>query len=115
MADVKLNILYITIDGLYVHHELDVVKVEQKNLTLIKIPIHHLQGIVIMSNSNISPSLIQKCLQKGIMVSFLSPRGKFMGRIEGGNSGNVLLRKRQFRLPDEEKLKIAKLIYWAIT
>lgn len=110
MADVKLNILYITIDGLYVHHELDVVKVEQKNLTLIKIPIHHLQGIVIMSNSNISPSLIQKCLQKGIMVSFLSPRGKFMGRIEGGNSGNVLLRKRQFRLPDEEKLKTAKLI-----
>jgi CRISPR-associated protein Cas1 len=110
MADIKLNTLYITQEGLYIHHELDLIKVEQKNLTLLKVPIHHLQGIVIMSNSGISPSLIQKCLQKGIYISYLTPRGKFLGRIEGANSGNVLLRKKQFRLTENEKLKIAKTL-----
>ena len=110
MADVKLNILYITKDGLYLHHENDVLKVEEKSSTLLKIPIHHLQGITIMSLSNISPSLLQKCMSLGIYVSFLSNRGKFLGRLEGSNAGNVLLRKKQFRISENEKIKISKLI-----
>ncbi len=110
MADVKLNILYITKDGLYLHHENDVLKVEEKSTTLLKIPIHHLQGITIMSLSNISPSLLQKCMSLGIYISFLSNRGRFMGRLEGANAGNVLLRKKQFRITEIEKIKISKLI-----
>ncbi len=110
MADIKLNTLYITQDNLYLHHELEVLKVENKNVTLLKIPIHHIQGIIIMSQSNISPSLLQKCLSLGIYVSFLTPRGRFLGRLEGANSGNVLLRKKQFRISETEKLKIAKCL-----
>lgn len=110
MADVKLNVLYITTDCLYIHHELELIKVEQNRTTVFKIPMHHVQGIVIMALSNISPSLLQKCLQKGIYVSFLTPRGRFLGRLEGSNSGNVLLRKKQFRMDDGEKIEISKSI-----
>lgn len=110
MADLKLNVLYLTTDGLYIHHELDLIKIEQDRTTIFKIPVHHVQGIVIMSFSSISPSLLQKCLQRGIFVSFLTPRGRFLGRLEGSSSGNVLLRKRQFRLEEREKVTIARNI-----
>lgn len=112
MADVKLNILYITLDGLYLHHELEKIKVEQKHETILEIPIHHLQGITIFGICSISPSLLQKCLSRGIYISYLTPRGKFLGRLEGANSGNVLLRKLQFKKSDieVEKIKIAKSI-----
>ncbi|HRG77666.1 MAG TPA: type I-C CRISPR-associated endonuclease Cas1c [Leptospiraceae bacterium] len=112
MAEVKLNILYITQEGLYLHHELEKIKVERKQETIMELPIHHLQGITIFGICSISPSLLQKCLERGIFVSYLTARGKFMGRLEGANSGNVLLRKAQFKKSemDAEKLKIAKSI-----
>lgn len=112
MAEVKLNILYITLEGLYLHHELEKLKVERKHETLLEVPLHHLQGITIFGNCSISPSLLQKCLERGIFVSYLTPRGKFLGRLEGANSGNVLLRKQQFKKSesDIEKLKLAKSI-----
>ncbi|MBK8397099.1 MAG: type I-C CRISPR-associated endonuclease Cas1 [Leptospiraceae bacterium] len=110
MADIKLNILYITLEGLYLHHQLEKLLVERKHETLLEVPLHHLQGITIFGVCSISPSLLQKCLEKGIFISYLTPRGKFLGRLEGANSGNVLLRKQQFKKSesDSEKLKIAK-------
>lgn len=97
-------------EGLYLHHELEKLKVERKHETLLEVPLHHLQGITIFGNSLISPSLLQKCLAKGIFVSYLTARGRFLGRLEGASSGNVLLRKQQFKKSesDSEKLKLAK-------
>ncbi|MCB1190442.1 MAG: type I-C CRISPR-associated endonuclease Cas1 [Leptospiraceae bacterium] len=112
MSNIVQNILYITKDELYVHHELETVKVEHKKQTLLKIPIHHLRGIVIFSTSSISPSLLHKCLSLGISVTYLSINGRFMGRLEGYKSGNVLLRKEQFRKSENDnfKVKIAKSV-----
>lgn len=110
MPEVRLNTLYVTQDGLYLHHELEVLKVEQNNQTLLKIPIHHLTGIILMSYSTVSPSLIHKCLLNGISISYCTPNGRFLGRIEGGKSGNILLRKKQYQLDENVKLKIARSI-----
>ncbi|HNK96096.1 MAG TPA: CRISPR-associated endonuclease Cas1, partial [Leptospiraceae bacterium] len=112
MAEVKLNILYVTIEGVYIHHELNKVIVEKKGETLLEIPIHHLQGITIFGNSFLSASMLQKCLENGIYISYLTQRGKFLGRLEGAKSGNVLLRKLQFKKSDSdtERIKIAKSI-----
>ena len=106
MAKVQLNILYVSQDGLYIHHELEVVKVDKQKENLLKIPIHHLQGITILGQSNISPSLLRKCLEKGIYVSFLEPNGRFLGRLEGSKAGNVLLRKEQFRKSNSPEFKL---------
>lgn len=37
------------------------------------------------------------CGEKGVHVSFLSEHGRFLARVEGGVSGNVLLRVAQFK------------------
>ena len=72
MADVKLNIVFITLDGLYIHHELEVLIIKDREKVLLKVPFHHIQGITIMSHSTISPSALGKCLKKGIHVSYLT-------------------------------------------
>lgn len=101
MAEIKQNILYITTEGLYLHHEGEVLKVEQRDETLLKIPMHHLQGVTVLNHCVLSPSLLNKCLTKGIYVSYLTARGKFLGRLEGATSGNVLVRKAHFKKSEE--------------
>jgi CRISPR-associated protein Cas1 len=110
MAEIRQNILYVTIQGLYLHHELEVLKVKQGPDTLLKIPLHHLQGITIFGVSTISPSLLRKCLEADVFVSYLSERGRFLGRLEGSRSGNVLLRIAQIKraLNEAETLDIAR-------
>lgn len=111
MAEVRQNILYITQQGLYLHHELEVLKVEQKDKTLLSLPLQHLQGVVIFGVCSISPSLMQKCLQRNIHITFASERGRFMGMVQGSYSGNILLREAQFKLRQNagDCLAIAKI------
>lgn len=54
--------------------------------------------------------LEQQCAEMGLSISFLSRSGKFLCRTEGTTSGNVLLRRQQYRMADQssERLKIAK-------
>lgn len=112
MSDLVQNILYVTKDGCYIHHELEVVRVEQGDETLLKIPIHHLQGITIMSRSTVSPSLLHKCMRRGVFITFLTGHGRFLGRLDSAGSGNVHLRKAQFRASadDSFKLKVARFL-----
>jgi CRISPR-associated protein Cas1 len=41
------------------------------------------------------------CAENGIALSFLTPQGKFLARVEGPRTGNVLLRRTQYRLADD--------------
>lgn len=43
-----------------------------------------------------STPLIGFCAERGISLVFLSEHGRFLARVEGPVSGNVLLRKRQY-------------------
>lgn len=51
-----------------------------------------------------SPFLMGRASERGIGISFLTERGRFLARVEGQVSGNVLLRREQFlRAEDPEK------------
>ncbi len=106
MPSIRLNTLYVTTDGLYIHHEGELVLVERKRETILKIPLHHLEGITVLAHSSLSPSLLQKCMQKGVPVSYMTDRGRFLGRLEGAHPGNVLLRKEQFRQSERDTRKL---------
>jgi CRISPR-associated protein Cas1 len=106
MPSIRLNTLYVTTDGLYIHHEGDLVLVDRKRETLLKIPLHHLEGITLLAHSSVSPSLLHKCIQKGVPVTYLTERGRFLGRLEGAHPGNVLLRKEQFRQSENNNRKL---------
>ena len=107
-----LNTLYVMTPEAYLHKDgLNVVmKVGEEERA--RIPIGNIEGIVCFTRAGISPGVMQLCVENGVTMSFLSPNGKFIGRIEGGVKGNVLLRTQQYRMADdkEKSLHVARLI-----
>lgn len=97
-----LNTLYVTTQGAYLTHEGEalIVRVEQETKFLV--PIHTLAGVVCFGRVSMSPPLMELCADRGVGVSFFSERGRFFARVEGGVSGNVLLRRQQYRRADDE-------------
>jgi CRISPR-associated protein Cas1 len=68
----------------------------------LRLPLLNLENIVCFGYPGVSPALMRACSEKGIGLCFLSPGGRFLGRVSGEVRGNVLLRKKQFRLSDDE-------------
>lgn len=96
-----LNTLFVTTQGVYLSKKGETVLVRQKRETKIRLPIHTLQGIVGFGRVLLSPPLMEFCARRQVGVSFLSERGKFLARIQGPVSGNVLLRREQYRWADD--------------
>lgn len=97
-----LNVLYVTNPEAYLSKDGEslVVKIEDENV--FRTPIHYLEGIVTFGHLGASPSLLGMCIEKGITVSFLTMYGKHLATLQGIPKGNVLLRRKQFRLADSE-------------
>ena len=95
-----LNTLYITTQGTYLARERETVKVRMQKQTKLKIPIHTLSGIVCFGRVSVSPGLMELCGGRKVSLSFLSERGRFISRVHGRVSGNVLLRRQQYRWAD---------------
>lgn len=66
-----------------------------------RVPIHKLNSIVCFGQVSISPALMVHCTENGITITHLNRYGKFQARIEGAVSGNVLLRREQYRISDD--------------
>jgi CRISPR-associated protein Cas1 len=100
-----LNTLYVTTQDTYLHKEGETVVVEKEKKVLLRLPIHTLSGIVTFGNVMTSPYLLSLCAERGVCVSFLSESGKFLARVTGPVSGNVLLRLNQMRSYEDKRLK----------
>lgn len=98
-----LNTLYITTQGTYLAQKGDTVLVRLEKQTLLRMPIHTLSGIVCFGQVSASPSLMHLCGENSVSLSFLSQHGKFLARVLGAQSGNVMLRRRQYRFADDEE------------
>ena len=90
-----LNTLYITTQGIYLRLDGESLVAEKEQKTVLRLPIHTLSGIVCFGNVMCSPFLLGHCAEKGVKISFLTEYGKFLARVEGGVSGNVMLRMAQ--------------------
>jgi len=96
-----LNTLFVTTQGAYLSKKGDTVLVSQDHETKLRVPIHNLGSIVCFGNVTCSPFLMGLCGEQNVTVSFLTERGKFLARVQGPVSGNVLLRKEQYRRSDD--------------
>lgn len=90
-----LNTLFLTSDGYYVRIDHETVVVEEEKQIKLKVPLHHLSGLVIFGNTLISPKTIQRFAEEGRSLVFYDRRGKFVARMQGQISGNVMLRVAQ--------------------
>ena len=100
-----LNTLYVTTQDTYLRKEGETVVVEKEKQVLLRLPIHTLQGIVTFGNVMTSPFLLNLCAERGVCVSFMSESGKFLARVTGPVSGNVLLRLAQMRAYEDKGKK----------
>ncbi len=104
------NTLYVTTPGSYLSLDGENIVIIRDKEEVGRIPIHLLQEIIIFGYSSASSALMGKCAQNNIEISFLSMNGRFLGRFSGEVRGNVLLRREQYRIADDEQrsLDIAK-------
>ena len=96
-----LNTLYVSSQGSYLHKEGETVVVEREGDKVLQLPIHAIGDIVCFGNVLCSPFLLGFCAERDIAVSFLSEYGRFLASVRGPVSGNVLLRRQQYRMADE--------------
>lgn len=98
-----LNVLYVTVPGAYLSKEGETVLVRVEQETRLRVPIHTLEGIVCMGLVSMSPALMGFCGERQVGISFLSEHGRFLARVQGPVSGNVLLRREQYRRADDDR------------
>jgi CRISPR-associated protein Cas1 len=99
-----LNTLFVTTQGAYLNKEGETVAVNIEQKIRAKIPIHTLDGIVCFGAVTCSPFLMGFCAEKDVSLSFLTRYGRFLASVKGPVSGNVLLRRRQFRMADSPEI-----------
>jgi len=106
-----LNTLYITTPESYLSRDGENIVVKVENQEKFRIPAHNIEGIVCFNYMGASPGLMALCAENNIALSFLTSGGKFLGRVSGPVSGNVLLRRKQYRVADNKEfaLSISKL------
>ncbi len=95
MAHELLNTLYVTTQGAYVHVDHRTLRVEADGETLLRVPAHHLGAVVCFGRVSVSPAAMARCAEDQRDLVFLSRAGRFLAKVVGPTSGNVLLRLAQ--------------------
>ena len=98
-----LNVLFVTEPAAYLNLESDTVCVRKDNELLLRVPLLNLEQLVLFNHFGATPQLLGECVKRNISVSFLSEYGKYHGTFHGESSGNVLLRREQYRIADDER------------
>jgi CRISPR-associated protein Cas1 len=89
------NVIYIQTQNSWVHKDNENLVLKVDNEIKARIPIHKLQGLVCFGQVTVSPYLMAHCAENGIIITYLNLFGKYLARVEGPVSGNVLLRRTQ--------------------
>ncbi len=93
--------MYVTSPKSYLARDGDNVVLQVEGSERFRVPVHNLEGIVCFSFPGASPALLGLCCEKGVSICFLSRTGRFLARVSGRVTGNVLLRRRQYKLADD--------------
>ncbi len=97
-----LNTVFVTTQDSYLAKDGECIAVYHEKELKGKIPIHTLSGLVLFGQVGCSPFLLEHCAKNGVVVSWLTQNGRFMASMHGPVSGNVLLRREQYRRSDSE-------------
>lgn len=105
-----LNTLYILSEDIYLALDGENVVAKRNGQEVSRVPFHTLESIYTFSYMGTSPALMGACADRNIELAFFDRRGRFLADAQGDTSGNVLLRKTQYRtsLDPEKSLSLAK-------
>jgi CRISPR-associated protein Cas1 len=97
-----LNTLYVTNPDSYLSLDGENIVVKCEEQTLGRVPLHNLESIVTFGYTGASPALMGACAKANISICFMKASGRFLASVVGETTGNVILRKTQYRLSDNE-------------
>lgn len=97
-----LNTLYITIPDAYLALKGENIAIMKADETIGRVPLHNLESICTFGHQGASPALLAACVERNIAVVFLTSSGRFRAKVIGPSNGNVILRKTQYRISDNE-------------
>ena len=97
-----LNTLFVTTPDAYVSLEGENVVIQRAEEELARFPLHTLENIVTFTYPGASPALMGACARHSVNLCFCTPNGRFLARTTGRSSGNVLLRRTQYRIADDD-------------
>lgn len=98
----ELRPAYVDTQGLRVGKSGEVLQVKDKETLKQEIRIGEICQLNLMGNIQITTQAVQTLCEGSVPVCYFSQGGWFYGITGGMNTKNVFLRKRQFRLADEE-------------
>jgi CRISPR-associated protein Cas1 len=106
------NTLFVQTQGAALSKSGETVRVKIDGQVKLTVPLHHLEGIACFGRVLVSPSLIEEISKRGLALAHFTEHGRFVARIVGPTSGNVLLRREQYRRADDPVAtqKIARAI-----
>ena len=102
-----LNTLYVTSEGAWVHKDGANVVIRVEGQERGRAPLHLLGAIICFGQVGASPQLMHACAEAGICITYLGYSGRFLARVEGPMSGNVLLRRAQHDHTMNDPLPVA--------
>ena len=102
-----LNTLYVSTENAWLRKDGENVVVSIDGTERGRAPLHLLGGIVCFGTVGVTPALMGHCAELGVRISFMGRNGRFLARVEGPTSGNVLLRRTQYRIADEPEVALA--------
>lgn len=87
-----LNTIYITNEKMFLGLDGESLICQLEGKIVFRIPFDNIEGITCFNYMGCSPALMGKCVEKHIALNFVSPQGRFLGKVCGETKGNVFLR-----------------------
>lgn len=97
-----LNTLFITSPDAYLSLDGENIVVSRDGERIGRFPLHNLEAVCTFGHAGASPALMGACAKRDIAITFLTRNGHFLARVIGESRGNVILRKEQYRISDDE-------------
>lgn len=98
-----LNTLYVTQPNTYLSLEGDNIVLQREQEKVAQLPLHNFESVVSFGYTGASPALMGYCAERSISLVFLTMNGRFLARVIGESKGNVVLRKKQYLLSEDER------------
>ncbi|RYG71174.1 type I-C CRISPR-associated endonuclease Cas1 [Lentibacillus lipolyticus] len=101
-----LNTVYVSDPDMYLALKGNNLHLLKANESIARIPLHNIEAVSTFGHQGASPALMGTCMDQNISLTFFTSTGRFRGRVTGEANGNVTLRKKQYRISDQESESI---------
>jgi CRISPR-associated protein Cas1 len=103
-----LNTLYVQTQGASLHLDGEAIRVFlPQDSTRRILPLRRYDALVVYGHVTLSTDLIAQCAQEGRAIIWMARSGRFIGRLDGPQRGNILLRHAQYQAHADSPTRLA--------